>query len=224
MDSNILARFIAETSVLRRPQRTLSGYGPTNIRYHLVSPIDDMKDKTRLREGLVVSERPLILTAEALKERFEGFGEESREAARWLCEQYQELLRALEYKFRNQDFHASVLSDDPRAVATRVLDDLTERSVKDAVLIRCPDAAWSLALMKFTLDEAARAFPSHVRSFEEHGLFDPGAAAGRKREREIERLFAAAVGDASARAELGRKLKEYGVFERYEDRFLSLFR
>src|SRR5438045_8577098 len=100
MDANLLARFSAETKILRRPHRPLSGYGPTNIRYHLISPIDDMKDKTRLREGSVLSERPLILTAEALKERFEGFGEESREAASWISEQYRELLRALEDKFR----------------------------------------------------------------------------------------------------------------------------
>jgi len=224
MDANLLARFIAETTILRRPRRALSGYGPTHIRYHLVSPIDDMKDKTRLREGSVLSERPLILTAESLKERFEGFGEESREAARWICDQYRDLLRALEYKFRNQDYQASVLSDDVRAVSGRIQEDLRSRSANDAVLIRCPDAAWSLALMKFTLDEAARAFPSHVRSFEEHGLFDPGAAAARREEREIERLFAAAATDAAARAELGRKLKEFGLFERYEDRFLSLFR
>lgn len=183
-----------------------------------------MKDKTRLREGSVFSERPLILTADALKERFEGFGEESKEAARWICEQYRDLLRALEYKFRNQDYRASVLNDDVRDVAGRVQEDLRSRSAQDAVLIRCPDAAWSLALMKFTLDEAARAFPAHVRSFEEHGLFDPGAAAGRRQEREIESLFSTAVTDAAARSELGRKLKEYGLFERYEDRFLTLFR
>lgn len=223
MDAALLAKFIGETRIILRPQRVLAGYGPTNIRYHLISSIDDAKDRTRLREGSVVSERPLILTPEALKERFDGFGEESREAARWLCDQYRDLLRALEYKFRNQDYRARVLQDHPRVVAGRVQEDLRLRSAQDAVLIRCPDAAWSLALMKFTLDEAARSFPSHVRSYEEHGLFDPGAALARRREREIEDLFVRAASSAEARAALGAKLKEYGLFERFEDRFFSLF-
>lgn len=224
MDAALAAKFINETSIVLRPQNLLSGYGPTNIRYHLLSPIDEMKDKTRLREGLVVSDRPLILTPDALKERFEGFGEESQEAARWLVEEYKDLLRALEYKFSNKDFRARVLSADSRTATSRVVEDLRARSVRDTVLIRCPDAAWSLALMKFTLDEAARSFPSHVRSYEEHGLFDPGATADRRQKNEVETLFTQALSDPAARSLLGRKLKEYGLFERYEDRFLSLFR
>jgi hypothetical protein len=224
MDSTLVTRYINETQVLLYPQRLLSGYGPTTIRYHLVSPIDDLENKTRLREGSVVSERPIILTPESMKERFEGFGDESRENARWISEEYRDLLRVLEYKFRNQDYRARVLSADPRAVVGRIKEDMRSLPARDAVLIRCPDAAWSLALMKFTLEEAARSFPAHVRSYEEHGLFNPGSTAERRRQNEIERFFSRAATDAQARAALGRKLKEYGLFERYEDRFLSLFR
>lgn len=223
MDETLFGKFISQTKVVLRPRNLLACYGPTNIRYLLVSPIDETRDKTRLREGSVVSERPLILTPEALKERFEGFGEESREMSRWLQDEYRDLLRALEYKFHNQDYKARVLRADPNAVAGRVQEDLRSRSVRDTVLIRCPDAAWSLALMKFTLDETARSFPSHVRSYEEHGLFDPGSTAERRRKHEIEELFSRVASDSVARAALGRKLKEYGLFERYEDRFLSLF-
>jgi len=224
MNSRVVSKLLRATEVVLPPRRALSAYGSTHINYHLVSPVEDMGDKTRLREGLVVSERPLILTPEILKERFEGFGEEGAEFARWLSREYQDVLRALEYKFRNKDFHTRVLSETPRIVTGRIKSDIESRSAKDTVLISCPDAGWSLALMKFTLDEAARAFPGHVRSYEEHGLFDPAAAALRGRKAEIESLFQRAESDPESRSVLGKKLKEYGLFSEFEDRYLALYR
>lgn len=224
MDSALIARLLKETDVILGPGRLLSAYGTTRIPYSLVSPIDSMSGVSRLREGTVVSERPLILTPESLRERFEGFGEESRRFSRWLAEAYRDLLRALEYRFKNQDLKARVLREDPRVVSERIRKELAGRSFNDRLLIRCPDAAWSLALMKFTLEEAARSFPSHLRSYEEHGLFDPASGALRRVRGEMERLFGRAAADPSAREALGVKLKEHGLFEEYEDRFLSLFR
>jgi hypothetical protein len=223
MDQPLIAKFLEATRVLSGPKRRLAAYGPTNIEYHLISSIDDLTGKTRLREGSVVSERPLILTSESLRERFEGFGEDGREFTRWLTEEYHDLLRALEYKFRNKDLHTRVLNEDSRVIASRIRQDLESRSATDAVLIQCPDAAWSLALMKFTLDEASKAFPGHIRSFEEHGLFDPAGTAMRRRKAEIEKLFKLAASNPATRTTLGKILKEYGLFQEYEDRFLSLF-
>ncbi|MBI3548654.1 MAG: hypothetical protein HY078_06325 [Elusimicrobia bacterium] len=224
MDDAGIYKLLQATKLVVAPKRILSAYGSTRLNYNLVSPVDDMTDRTRVREGSVLSERPLILTAESLRERFEGFGDDAAGFARWLGEEYRDLLRALEYKFKNQDFRAHVLRDEPRAVSGRIRDDLTTRSVQDTALIECPDAAWSLAVMKLTLDETRRAFPSHVRTYEEHGLFDPGSNAQRRLRREIESLFSAAASDPAARASLGKKLKEYGLFAEYEDRFLALFR
>ena len=223
MDPALIAKFLEGTRLILGPKRALAAYGPTRLSYSLVSPIEDMKERTRLRQGSVLSEKPLILTPDSLKERFEGFGEESAQFARWLSDQYRDTLRALEYKFRNQDFTTRVLHEDPRDVAGRIREELESRSAQDSVLMCCPDPAWSLALMKFTLDEAARSYPSHVRSYEEHGLFDPGSAAMRRRRREVEALFGPAALDSAARAALGAKLKEYDLFAEYEDRYLSLF-
>lgn len=223
MDPALFAKYLRETIVVRSPSQRLSTFGATRIRYHLVSPVDELADRTRLREGLVVSEKPAILTAEALRERFEGFGEESREFARWLSQEYRDLLRALEYNFRNQDFVARVLRDDPREVAGRIDKELAGSSDRESLLIRCPDPAWSLALMRFTLEEASRSFPGNVRDLERRGHFLPGGPEEGRRRREIEGLFARARHDPGARALLGRKLREYGLFEEHEDRFLGLF-
>ncbi|MBI4386789.1 MAG: hypothetical protein HY551_05355 [Elusimicrobia bacterium] len=223
MDAALIAKLLRSTQVVFAPTKTLAAYGPTRLQYHLVSPVEDLEGRTRLREGNVLSERPLILTPEILRERFSGFGEDAKEFSRWLCDQYRELLRALEYRFKNEDIKTRVLHEDHRLVLDRIKEDVSSVSPHDSVLIRCPDSAWSLALMKFTLDEAARAFPGHVRSFEEHGLFDPSASAVRRQRNEIDHLFRKAGPDPSLRSELGRKLKEYDLFSEYEDRFLSLF-
>lgn len=130
-----------------------------------------MPDRTRLREGRVVSERPKILTPDAFAERFSGFGDESSPFAQWLSQSYRDFLRALEYNFRNQGFSTRVLSDAPRVVAERIAADLDARDQRDQTVIVCPDAAWSLALMKFALDESAKSFPTHVRDLERRNLF-----------------------------------------------------
>ena len=223
MDSRLISRYLRQTEVLRAPRKALATFGATRIDYHLISSVDEMKDKTRLRQGTVVSERPKILTADAFAERFQGFGDDATEFASWLTSKYRDLLRALEYNFRNSGFTASVISDNPQEVAARVLAQIESKDSPGAAVIRCPDGAWSLALMKLTLDESARSFPVHVRDLERRGLFDPAAAAGDRRPNEIEALFAAAESDAAARGELGRKLRECGLFDEYQDRFLALF-
>jgi hypothetical protein len=218
-----MLRLLARTEVLRAPKRRLATFGATRIDYHLISPADGLPDRTRLREGAVVSARPAILTPDAFKERFEGFGDDAAEFARWVSTSYRDLLRALEYNFRNQGLAARVISEKPALVAERLLADFDARGVEDRAVIRCPDGAWALALMKFTLDEASRSFPGHVKDLERRGMFSADRGEGDRRRREVEALLDAARRDRSVLEELGTKLREYGLFDEYEDRFLSLF-
>lgn len=165
--------YLRRTSVLRAPRAALSTFGATDIQYHLISSVEDLANKTRLREGRVVSERPKILTPDAFKERFSGFGDDAPEFARWLSSSYKDLLRALEYNFKNQGFTTRVISQAPPDIADRIIKDAEERDLRDRAVILCPDSAWSLALMKFSLDEAARSFPTNVRDLDRRGLFGP---------------------------------------------------
>lgn len=223
MASDPINDLLARTEILRAPAHRLATFGSTRIAYHLISMIDEVPNRTRLREGTVVSQRPAILTPTAFRERFEGFGDEAVEFSRWISETYRDLLRGLEYKFRNQDLSARVICEDPRLVTQRILADFNARDVTDRAVIRCPDGAWSLALMKFTLDEAASAFPGQVRDLERRGMFSADGGEGERRRRKVEALFNAARRDRSYVPELGRTLREYGFLKEYEDRFLALF-
>jgi hypothetical protein len=220
---NPIDGLLARTEILRAPARRLATFGATRIDYHVVSDADGMPGRARLREGSVVSARPRILTPDAFAQRFQGFGDEAAEFARWAEASYRDLLRALEYNFVNEGLAARVLRDDPRLVAERLLSDFDARGASDRAVILCPDAAWPLALMKFTLDEAARSFPGHVRDLERRGLFDPDGGEGARRRREVETLFEDAAAGRTSAAALERKLRAYGLFAEYEDRFLGLF-
>ncbi len=223
MDTAAFQKLLRQIEVVHAPSHALATFGATNLAYHLLSPIDKLPDRTRLRRGTVVSQKPKILTPDALKERFQGFGRKASEFAELLTPAYRDLLRALEYSFKNQDLTTRVITASPQDVAERIQADLGKREAQSEAIIRCPDSAWGLALMKFTLDHTARSFPVHVRDLERRGLFDPtGRQAGRRR-REIEELFAAARKDRSVLEALGRKLREYGLFDEYEDKFLSFF-
>lgn len=221
--SDPIKNLLARTEVLRAPKHRLATFGSTHIDYHLISAVDGGPNRTRLREGTVVSQRPQILTPDAFNKRFEGFGNEAAEFARWISTSYRDLLRALEYNFRNQGLTVRVVSEDPRRVAERMLADFNARDVTDRAVIRCPDGVWSLALMKFTLDEAARSFPGHVQDLDRRNMFSPDRGEGDRRRREVEALFDVARRDRSVIKRLERKLREHGLFEKYEDRFLSLF-
>jgi len=224
MDDEKIGRLLREVKFIRKPKKLLSTFGSTRIHYHVLSAIDDLPSKARLREGWVVSEKPLVLTAQALSERFEGFGEDAAPFSRWLSERYRDLLRALEYRFKNQDLSVRVLSEEPHALALRIQDDVDKRDVAQAAVIEAPDAAWSLALMRFTLEEAARSFPSNVRDLDLRGMFDPEGRDETLKRRTIESLFEKAAKDPSARGILADTLRESGLMQEYEDRFLALFR
>ena len=223
MDKDPIPGLLAQIEVLHAPKRRLATFGATRVDYRLISDADGAAGRTRLREGAVLSERPKIITPDAFRERFAGFGDDAAGFSRWAEGAYRDLLRALEYNFRNQDLSVRVISRDPRDVAASVLAELEARDAPDRAVIRCPDAAWSLALMKFTLDEAARSFPGHVRDLERRGLFSADRGEGDRRRREIEALFESARLDRSLVDVLGRKLRDYGLFAEYEDRFLGLF-
>ena len=99
----------------------------------------------------------------------------------------------------------------------RIRKDLEE--TPDAAILLCPDVGWQVALMKCLLDESRKAFGGHVREFEEKGMF---RNSEERRRDEIEGLLRRASADRSLVGLLGSKLKEYGLFAEYEDRFFAL--
>ncbi|MBI4052081.1 MAG: hypothetical protein HY400_06210 [Elusimicrobia bacterium] len=222
MTNSKLLEILDQIRLLRSPKRKLATFGDTRIQYHLLSSVEDLPDRCRLRQGNLLAFKPKILTLEALKERFQGFGSEAREYVDWLREAYWDVFRALEYSFKNEMSETRVLRQKPKVVAEKIQQDLDGREIAEAAVLMCPDAGWQLALMKFILDETRRSFPFQLREMEDRNLFNPEIREETRKRQEVEGLLKAASRDRSLIKDLGEKLHRYGLFQEYEDRFFSL--
>lgn len=211
--------YFQKVRVIRAPKRRLATFGTSRIDYQLVSEVSGLPDRARLRLGLVTAERPQIITPQSLREKFEGFGPDSARYADALVGHYGEALRGLEYKFRNEPGSSRLELRSPDAL----IKELSERHDADGgyhtVLLRGTENFWELAVMKFIVEETLASFKSNVRELEEHGLFDPQEE---RQHREIRALFQRARADQRAVPLLAAKLKEYGLFESYQDEFFRL--
>jgi hypothetical protein len=215
-------RLLQNIEVLRFPQKRLATFGSTEIEYNLVTHVADAPARATVRTGRITTERPRIVTPETFKRYFQGFGEESDAFERFLRDQFSESFRGLQYKFMNSVITTQPHRQDARELAQTIRKDLDHRGVDRAAVIVSPEKAWPFSLMKFVLEETSQSFAGNVRDLERRGLFDPEQGEVDRRRREIDFLFQRAGSDASLVEELSRRLKRYGLFEEYQDRFFNL--
>jgi hypothetical protein len=208
--------------VVRAPKRRLATFGTSRIDYQVVTDVPGFPDRSRLRTGLVIAEKPQIITPHASREQFAGFGPDSGRFADALVGHYGEALRGLEYNFRNEPSSTRVELKSPDVF----LRDLAERHDGDGgfhtAVIRGTDKFWELALMKFIVEETLASFSSNVRELQEHGFFDTEEDRVRRQHDDIRAWFERARVSRSAIPVLAGKLKEYGLFETYQDQFFRL--
>jgi hypothetical protein len=217
-------RAIEATRIVRPPKHHLATFGPTALRYVLVSETPSEAATCRVREGIVTAERPSIVTPEIWKEQFSGFGEDASDYAEQIYRHYGQALRSLEYKFRN-DLQSTTLEHTSLIEMTdRVRARLEAEDALRTALLQGPDNHWSLSIMKFILDMTMNSFPSNVRELEDRGMFDPEKRQQEMTRRHIEQLFAKATVDRSFIKTLGEALRSAGLFGEYEDRFFSLMK
>ena len=78
--------------------------------------------------------------------------------------------------------------------------------------------------MKFIVEETLLSFQSNVQELSERGYFENSGRIENNRTREIKNLFKKATKDKSLISILGKKLKDYGLFEQYQDDFFQLIK
>ena len=212
---------LSGTKILRPPKHRLATFGSTTLSYVLLSQLPE-PDRCRLREGEVTAERPAILTAEQWREQFQGFGDNVRAFQEAIQNLYGEAFRGLEYNFRNELRQTSIEHFPLETVAERMGQVMDQENVQRKALLQGPDQNWAFSIMKFIVDTSVRSFPSNVRELEERGLFDPHGRDLARRKRDVELLFQKAQRSPDQIKTLGQCLKDWGLFEAYEDRFFAL--
>jgi len=217
---------IAHTEVVLPPRKRLETFGSTTIDYHLITEKMDAVHEVRIREGRIHAERPVVLTP-AYVERMmlEGFGEEAKDYFDWLRDHMPDLaFLKYGFTFRKQERKESTVHENLDVVTARIKALVEEQDEPLAAVIKGVDDAWEICLLKFVTDTIRQSVPNHIHDLKKRKLLENIEGIPRAVREDIERDFLAVGSDASRMKVLGAKLRHYGIFESYEDRFYELVR
>ena len=222
---------IERTWVVRFPKQHLSTFGATNLAYYVVTePVyQDFQPERKegvIRTGRVVADRPAVVTP-TYALNLQGFSSEAYEYLRHVAGKYGPNSPGVLYQYRNEADNMEIVGGTPSEIAHRISDDVEQRKENmSVVMVGGADELWDVALLKFVYEFIATSAVQNVQDLHATGLLEPqpniGGAPRAARDR-IEALFRQARLGGN-REELKQELDRWGLFEHYEDRFLSLFR
>jgi hypothetical protein len=220
--------YVAKTTrVVYAPPRLLETFGETVVRYFVLSePLDEV-GSVRIREGRVMAERPRVITPHfLLNQALVNFGEDARKYLETFLSS-QENLRVLEYglRFRKEDHSQHVVQGNLEEIAEQVAADAKRLPNDVAGVVIGVDDHWEISLLQFVSDLVKRSTPHNAKQMAGRGLLDLSSGGVPNAVRaEIESDFRMAEGNLDRLRDLGEKLRSYGLFDQYEDRFFALYR
>ena len=224
---NIL-RALENTIVFRSPKKTLSTFGPTELKYFMITTPsyldnDIKQDESVVREGIVYAEKPDLVTPYYML-NLDGFSNEAKEYLNYLKDYYGANSPGLLYTYRKDEGKLEIVNDSVEIVASRIASDLDKRSVSSAVVLTGQDELWDVCLFKYIYDYTAKSSMENVRDLTRFGLLDddPRLNIPKGIVQKIENLFMQ-VNQGLNPEILHAELLRWGLFEYYEDRFYRIF-
>jgi len=208
---------LENTEIVRLPRQRLETFGTTLLHYHLITELMDEVGRSRIRQGKVKAYRPEIITPERFgREILEGFGEEARKYIEWL-RSHESDIYILKYGFRitKEEISEQTVSANADLVVEQVCREVDQRQEAMHGVVKGVEDPWEVCLLKLLVEVARFSAPYNARELRKT------MPAPRE---EIEKEFAAAQMDPSRLSRLAAKLKQYDLFEEYEERFFSLVR
>ena len=212
------------TEIVFMPRKLLETFGETHVTYNVVSAVENDNGHVRLRRGVVKSARPLVVTPHYFRQQMlENFSEDAQNYFDHVLSR-QDNLRFIQYGlcFMKQEYSEEIVGGTVADVADQLAraaqDDL---NAVQGVIIGL-DRFWDVSLMRFISDLVKRSMPYNVRDMARDGLLGLERGVPVAVRMEIDTDFDNC--DTLSKAEdLGRKLRDYGMFEQYEDRFYELY-
>lgn len=218
---------VSHTETVLEPSQALETFGATIIDYYMVSELMDSVGQIRVREGRIHAERPrVIMPAHYAHRLLDNFGNEAREYADWLM-QSPKGMRIVQFglRFRKEEHKQQILTGKVEDVAEQIAEDKRGKSNGMTAVIIGVDDLWEISLIKFASDVVQESAPTNVKELSQHGLLDATSNDVPNAVRiEIESDFRAVGDDLEKAKALGQKLRDYGLFGQYEDRFYTLYR
>ena len=212
------------TKIVYMPHKLLETFGASRVEYLVVSEDLDRPGALTIRTGEVTAERPRIITPAYFARRLtDNFGEDAR---RYLEEVVSRDVNArfLEYglRFGKNEHKEEHVSGNPMEVAEQAAAEAQDNWEALRGVLVGPDDAWEVSLMHFLTEMVRKSLPAHARNLARQGLFrmDDGVPQGILQE--IQRDFQECRTLEDARR-LGAKLRDYGLFSRFEEQFFPLY-
>lgn len=221
-----LALAISRTQVLRAPRQSLATFGVTDISYYLLThPSYAVENdvETVVRTGRVIADRPHIVTPYYLS-RLDGFSMDARRYFQKLIEEHGADSPGIYYTYRNEPKGTDIVSDGLKTVLDRINAEIDGRHDHLATIIKGEDTLWDVSLMKFIFEMTTASLGNNLAELHSHGLLDVKDGVPAEARLNIEEMFKKLREGRLEPHELQRELERWGLFEAYQDRFLSALR
>jgi len=213
------------TQVVYMPPKVLETFGETSVYYQVLAEDMDHPDKLHLRTGMVSAARPRIITPHYfLNQAITNFGEEARQYFSQVMNT-KDTARFLEYglSFQKQEHQEEIISGQIQEVAEQAAKDAQDNMRELRGVIIAIDDTWEISLLHFITELVKRSVPFNARDMSRRGLLELGGGIPIAVRNELDEAFSKCQSLDEAQA-LGAKLRNYGVFEEFEDRFYDLYR
>jgi len=212
---------LERTEIIRPPKQSLATFGSTNIYYYLVTEL--METANVVREGRVVASKPKIVTPSYLI-NLEGFSGQARRFLEMMSEKYPHEA-GIFYSYKNEPKEMNIVSEPVEKVVDRINQQIDSHENPLTAIIKGIEEMWDVSLLKFTYELTTRSVYTNVAELERRGLLHvDNSGVPRDARTNIEELFEKTRQDPSLSPQLVTELRRWGLFNEYQDRFLSLFR
>ncbi|MQF70274.1 hypothetical protein FIM12_08095 [SAR202 cluster bacterium AD-804-J14_MRT_500m] len=220
---------ISATQIVKAPKQHLHTFGVTKLNYYVVTePV--YKDllqgpsESVVREGTVTAQRPAVVTPTYMA-HLNGFGEDAHQYFGELARNYGPNSPGILYRYTNEPGEMNIVEGTVGAVAERISERLSDGGNNLSAVIRGVDELWDVSLMKFIFEYTVASIGGNIQELQRERLMHaspdsgiPQAAVDR-----INALFSE-VKAGGNHSDLKRELDRWGIFDKYKDRFLDLFK
>ncbi|MQF65117.1 hypothetical protein FIM04_03230 [SAR202 cluster bacterium AC-409-J13_OGT_754m] len=217
------------TVVLKAPHNKLATFGMTKVEYYVVTDAiyqdaNDDAAEAVIRKGFVSVAPPAVVTPGYMR-RLEGFGEDALNYFTGLAQKYGSNSPGLLYRYSNDHVSTDIVEGKSFDVAKGLTERLESSSDQTAVIIGI-DNLWDICLLQFVFEFTMASIENNIRELGRLRLIDPepGLGVPRAAIKDIELLFVETSKGNIDPSVLKIELDRWQIFDRYQDRFLALFR
>ncbi len=165
---------LENTQVLHEPDRRIDTFGSTQFEFQLVSELMDQINTTRVRQGQIVAEKPLILRPDpesVANFDFDGFGPQGEAFGEFLKANVHKLaILKYGFKFKVAEMQEQIVHEPMEEVVGKLMADIRTTGNPMRAVIAGVDDTWEICLLKFTVEMIEKSQKINLFDFKRRGL------------------------------------------------------